>query len=111
MQRGWIASRQALSQIKQPSDLWDLEHYLTSVVKRSISSTTTGTRNSTLSSGDFSEKSGSMRKICVPWGRKSWKPFVLTPSSSLEWTQHDLALSAIACSIKGNVYVSLITSA
>jgi hypothetical protein len=88
-------AKQKADQIKEPADLWDLEHCLTQRRRRSIASTTIGTRNSILSSGDFSEKDGSMRKICAAWGRTSCEPSVLTPSSSLERTQHDLVLSEI----------------
>ena len=80
-------AKQKAGQIKEPAE--DLEHFLTQCVRRSIASTTIDTRNSTLSSGDFSEKSGSERKICAAWGRTSCEPSVLTPSSLLEWTQHD----------------------
>jgi hypothetical protein len=48
-------AKQMASRIRQSSDLWDLEHYLTYRVKRSIASTTTGTCNSRSSSGNFSE--------------------------------------------------------
>ena len=55
-------AKKMASQIQQSSDLWDLEHYLTHVVKRSTASTTIGIRNSRRCSGDFCTKSDSVRK-------------------------------------------------
>ena len=42
----------------EPADLWDLEHYLTQRRKEIDRKYDYEYRNSTLSSGDFSEKSG-----------------------------------------------------
>src|SRR5438034_8574112 len=64
-------AKRMASQIQQSSDLWDLEHYLTHVVKRSTASTTIGIRNSRRCSGDFCTKSDSVRKSCAAYARTS----------------------------------------
>ena len=81
---------------RKPPDLWNLEHYLTQRRKEIDRKYDHGYSQLDLVFGRLSEKSGSMRKICAASGRTNCEPSVLTPSSSLERTQHDLVLSAIA---------------
>jgi len=53
------------SQIQQPPDLWDLEHYLSERRKRSTASTTIGIRDSRTCLGNSCTKVGSVRKSCA----------------------------------------------
>jgi hypothetical protein len=84
------------SQIRQSSDLWDLESYLTQRRKEIDRSTTIGISDSRTCSGNFCTKADSGRKSCAAYGRTSWTRSVLAPSSWPGWTRHDWVLSAMA---------------
>ena len=87
-------AKQKAGQIKEPADLWDLEHYLTQRHKEIDRKYEYRYSQLDLVFGRL--KSASMRKIFRAWERISCEPSVLTQSSSLERTPHDLVLSEIA---------------
>src|SRR5256885_272042 len=58
-------AKRMASQIQQSSDLWDLEHYLTNIVKRSTANTTVAIRDLQMCWGDSYTKIDSARKICA----------------------------------------------
>ena len=64
-------AKKMASQIKQSSDLWDLEHYLTQRRKEIDRKYEYSFRDSRTCLGDSCTKSGSVRKTCSACGRTS----------------------------------------
>src|SRR5215471_16081739 len=82
---------------RKPPDLWDLEHYLTQRRKEIDRKYDHGYSQLDLVFGRLLREKWINEEDLRGLGRTRCEPSVLTPSSSLERTQHDLVLSAIAC--------------
>ena len=89
-------AKQKAGQIKEPADLWDLEHYLTQRRKEIDRKYDYRCSQLDLVFGRLLREKWIDEEDLRGLGEdKLCAPSVLTPSSSLERTQHDLVLSAM----------------